>query len=283
MIDMNKLVLAVGLLAGSFSQAQINAPKLSPTASVEQTIGLTEVEIEYSRPSKRDRVVFGELVPYDEIWRTGANENTTIETDGPLIFGKDTLQKATYAIYTKPGKSNWTIYFYAKTDNWGNPEVWEEDQIVLETNASVISTKDVVENFTIGFDAVTTKSAMLIMSWDQVKVAVPFTVTTDEQMAVMIDKVMAGPSANDYYRAADYYLNENIEQEKALEYMNKAIELRGNAPFWMLRKKSLILANLGRYKEAIAVAEESLKAAEAAGNQAYVDMNKKSIEAWKKK
>lgn len=151
-----------------------------------------------------------------------------------------------------------------------------------ETNASVTSTKDVVENFTIGFDAVTTKSAMLIMSWDQVKVAVPFTVTTDEQMAVIIDKVMAGPSANDYYRAADYYLNENIEQEKALEYMNKAIELRGNAPFWMLRKKSLILANLGRYKEAIAVAEESLKAAESAGNQAYVDMNKKSIKLGRK-
>lgn len=279
---MKKVIAIVGIAFAINSYAQINAPKLSPSASIEQTVGLTEIEIEYSRPGKRGRTVFGDVVPYGEIWRTGANENTTIETNGMIFIGQDTLKAGTYSIYTKPEKDKWTIYFYASTDNWGNPEVWEESKIVLETSAPVEKSKDAMENLTFIIDNVTTKSADLVIAWDDVRVAVPFKVDTDAQMKKSIATIMAGPTANDYYRAADYYLNENIEQKMALEYINKAIELRGDAPFWMLRKKSLIQANLGMYAEAIKTAEESLKAAEAAKNNAYIDMNKKSIEAWKK-
>lgn len=280
---MKKVILVTSIFSSLFVQAQIQTPKLSPAASIEQTIGLTEVEIEYSRPAKRSREVFGDLVPYGEIWRTGANENTTIETDGPLLFGVDTLPAGTYALYTKPEKDNWTVYFYASTDNWGTPDNWDEQKVVLQTVIPVVRTKNIVENFTISFDNVTTKTAEITLMWDDIRVSVPFSVDTDKQMMKMINDVMAGPSSNDYYRAADYLLGENIEQERALEYMDKAIALRGEATFWMLRKKSLILANLGQYKDAISVAEESLKLAKEANNQNYVNMNEKSITTWKQK
>ena len=280
---MKNSILSLFTILTTASFAQISAPKLSPKASVKQEVGLTQVECVYSRPAKRDRVVFGDVVPYGEVWRTGANENTLFTIDAPLVFGKDTLAKGTYALYTKPEKSEWTIYFYTETTNWGTPEKWDDTKVAMSLKSVVKTTKDVTENFTISIDDVSTKSATLNLSWDMVKVSVPFSVLTADQMTQSIAKVMAGPSANDYYRAADYYLNENIEQEKALEYINKAIEMSPSAPFWFLRRKSLILANLGRYKEAIAAAEESMVAAEKAGNNTYVEMNKKSIEAWKKK
>jgi tetratricopeptide (TPR) repeat protein len=140
----------------------------------------------------------------------------------------------------------------------------------------------VVETFTISFDKLTTKSAELNFSWDKTRATLSFTVPTAVKMNANIDKVMAGPSANDYYASAEFYFKEKKDLKKALEWINKAVEMRKDA-YWMLRLKSQIQAELGDYKGAVATAKLSLAAAEKEGNKAYIDMNNASIEEWSKK
>ena len=263
--------------------AQIKTPKLSPAAEIHQTVGLTDVVIKYSRPAKRDRDVFPNVVPMDEVWRTGANENSTIETSNVLIFGNDTLPQGTYAIYTKPASTEWEIIFYNKHDNWGTPDAWEEKEIALTTKAKVSQLDAEVVAFTISIDNVSTVDASLSFSWDDTRASVDFSVPTNELVMSTIDKVMSGPSSSDYYNAAEYYLSEGKDMKLALEWMNKAIELRGGQPFWMLRKKSLIQAELGDFKGAIESAKISLEGAKKAEYKNYIKMNEESIETWSKK
>ncbi|MDG1331725.1 MAG: DUF2911 domain-containing protein [Crocinitomicaceae bacterium] len=281
---MKKIMIAL-LCLGSFSlTAQIKTPQPSPAAKAWQTVGLTEVTVEYSRPAKRDRVIFGELVPYDKMWRTGANKNTMITVDNSLIFGKDTLEAGTYAIFTTPknGKS-WDVYFYTDTENWGTPEDWKEENVALQTTAVVSKMSSVTESFTVGIDNVQMDGAELTFSWDKVKAVAAFSVTTTEAVMADIKKTMAGPSAGDYYKAADFYLSQKMEMNTALEYINTALEMRGDDPFWYLRRKALIQAELGQYKEAISTAKLSLAAAKEANYDNYVKMNTESIQEWSKK
>jgi hypothetical protein len=280
-----KKILSVLFLMnlGISVNAQMQAPKLSPIATVEQRVGLTDIKIEYSRPSKSNRTVFSEVVPFNEIWRTGANENTKITISDPIIFGKDTLKTGTYAIFTKPTASNWEIIFYSDITNWGTPDEWDETKVVLKVSSPVVVLNDVVETFTIGIDNITTKTANLNFSWDKTRASVPFAVPTDLKMAASIEKVMAGPTASDYHASADFYFKEKKDLKKALEWSTKACELKGDDAFWMLRLKSQIQAELGDYKGAIETAKKSLVAAEKAKYQAYIDMNNASIEEWSKK
>jgi hypothetical protein len=280
---MKKLILFVALtLTSSLLNAQIQRPMASPQAKVEQKVGLTDVKVEYYRPSKNNRTVFGDVVPFGELWRTGANENTKFTTSDPVVFGKDTLQAGTYAIFTKPTATAWEVIFYSDVTNWGTPDEWDETKVVLRTTATVTPLNDVVETFTISIDNVTTKSASLNFSWDKTRASLNFTVPTDAKMSANIDKVMGGPSANDYYAAAEFYFKEKKDLNKALEWVNKAVAVRTDA-YWMLRLKSQIQAELGDYKGAIETAKLSMAAAEKAENKAYVEMNKVSIEEWSKK
>ena len=273
------------LCLGSFSlSAQITTPQPSPAAKTWQTVGLTEVTVEYSRPAKRDRVIFGDLVPYDQKWRTGANKNTMITTSDVLIFGEDSLEAGTYAIFTTPknGKS-WDIYFYTDTENWGTPEEWNDDNVALKTTATVSKMSSVTESFTIGIDNVVMDGAELSFTWDKVKAVAAFSVPTKETVVANINKVMNGPSAGDYYRAADFYLSQKMELPTALEYINKALDMREDKPFWYLRRKALIQAELGDYKNAIETAKLSLAAAKEANYEGYIKSNQESIEEWSKK
>lgn len=262
--------------------AQIKTPQPSPASTIKQTIGITDVEIVYSRPAARERKVFGDLVPFDKMWRTGANKNTTIENTDVLIFGNDTLLPGTYAIFTKPSKTAWEIYFYTDASNWGTPEKWEEDKVALKVTATPTKTSYMTESFTIGFEDVQKDGAILSLTWENTDVNIPFKVATKERVFASIDKVMAGPSSNDYYRAAEYYLTEKKDLKKALEWMNKSLEMRDDAPFWMLRRKSLIQAELGDLKGAIETAKKSLEGAKEAKNDAYIKMNEESIKEWTK-
>lgn len=262
---------------------QIKSPRASSSATVIQKVGLTELSVKYSRPNKNDRVIFGELVPFDEVWRTGANENTVFTTEDYLLLGADTLPAGKYSIYTKPGKDQWVIYFYATTDNWGNPQTWEEDKVVLSLSSKVEVTTSVIESFTISFEHVTSKQAHLVMSWDKTRVSVLMKVPTDEKMMASINKTMSGVSSGDYYAAADYYLSEKKDMKQALIWIDKAIDAREGQPFWMMRKKSLIQAELKDYKGAIETAKISLEGAKEAGYSNYVSMNEVSIKEWSSK
>lgn len=273
------LTIATCLLTVSLN-AQMKIPQLSPKATVKQTIGLTNVEVEYSRPNRRERAIFGELVSYDELWRTGANRNTVIKTDHVMIFGKDSLQAGSYALFAKPGKDEWKIYFYSDIENWGTPEEWDDSKVALETSAKSMNTQSTVESFTISFNDVTGDGAELELSWENTKVAFPFMVETKSRVIASIEDLMGGPSYYEYFMAANYYLSKDNDLDKALTWINKALDMSEGTPYWMLRDKSLIQAGLGKKEDAIATAKKSLQLAKEDGDDNYVKMNEESIKEW---
>lgn len=279
---MKNLLFLAALVCSSTIFAQIQRPMASPQGKVEQKVGLTDVKVEYYRPSKNNRVVFGEVVPFNELWRTGANENTKFTCADAVVFGKDTLKAGTYAIFTKPSEKSWEVIFYTETTNWGTPDKWDEGKVALRLTANVIALNDVVEMFTIGFDNVTTNSANLVLSWDKTRVAVPFTVPTAVKMQAAIDKTMAGPTSGEYYASAEFYFKEKKDLKQALVWVTKAAEMRPEA-YWFLRLKSQIQAELGDYKGAIATAKVSMELAEKDGDANFVNVNKTAIEEWSKK
>jgi len=273
------LLFCAGLISLGTS-AQIQTPQPSPFSKVEQKIGLTDVSIEYSRPGMRDREIFGNLVPYGKVWRTGANENTKITfSDDVKIAGKE-LKKGTYALYTIPNKDSWEILFYSDSNNWGTPEKWDDNKVALKATAEVHQMPMKMESFTILIDELKNSSAALNFIWENTIVTLPFEVPTDAKALASIEKVMNGPSADDYFSAATYYHETGKDLKKALEWVNKAVEMQGDDAFWILRRKSLIEADLGMKKEAIASAKRSLASAEKAGNADYVKMNKDSLKEW---
>lgn len=272
-------VLSLAFAGSTFAQL---APQLSPAAKIEQKVGLTDISIQYSRPGKRDRVIFGDVVPYGEIWRTGANENTKITFGDPVVFGKDTLKAGTYALYTKPGKDNWEVIFYSDFSNWGTPEEWDDKKVALKVNAKPVALKEVTETFTIAIDGLDNSGAKLTFTWDKTQVVVPFSVPTDAKVMANIKKVMGGPSANDYFGAAQYYYNSKKDLKQAFEWINKAVEMRPDA-FWIVRVKALIQADMGDKAGAIETAKVALDLATKAENQDYIKMLNESIAEWSKK
>jgi len=273
-------ITLLAFISSSLAFGQLQTPKASPTSKLEQTVGLTTITVEYSRPSKNDRIIFGDLIKFDEVWRTGANENTTITLTDLVIINHDTLKAGKYALYTKPMKDSWEVYFYSETSNWGTPEKWEEAKVALKLNVPSKQLQNSVETFTIDIQNLTTTSAEICLKWDKTAVHIPFTLTTNEKVEASIKKLMNGPSSRDYYAAANYYLGEKKELPQALTWMKKAVEMEGTSAFWMYRKLALIHAELGDYSSAIQAAKISIEGAEKASNNSYVEMNKVSITEW---
>lgn len=278
---MRKLVSIAIILCLTFSvSAQIETPAPSPFGKIEQKVGLTDVSVEYSRPGMRGRTIFGDLVPYGEIWRTGANANTKITfSDDVKINGKE-LKKGTYAIYTIPNKESWEVIFYSKSDNWGVPQDWDESKVAVKATANTMEMPMKMETFTIVIDDLKNDSATLNFIWENTIAMLSLEVPTDQKASASIEKIMNGPSANDYFAAASYYHESGKDLNKALEWVTRATEMAGEQAFWILRRKSLIEAEMGKKEQAIATAKKSLASAEKANNADYVKMNKESIQEW---
>ncbi|WP_324027623.1 DUF2911 domain-containing protein [Maribacter sp. BPC-D8] len=281
---MNKVVLFLLAIVASLTvEAQINTPAPSPAAKLMQTVGLTEVSIDYSRPSMRDRKVFGNLVPFDKLWRTGANGFTLVTFDADVTIGGKEVKAGTYSIFTKPGASAWEVFIYTDTVGGGTPSKWEESKVVAQLSVPVYNIEMPVETFTITFDDVTSNGANIGIIWENTYVAIPFTVGTDATVMSSIDKALNGPTAEDYYASAVYYSSEGKDIKKAKEWMDKAMSMTDKPAFWQLRQQSLILAKAGDKKGAIEAAKKSLTGATAAGNNDYIKMNNESIKEWSSK
>ncbi|WGH75659.1 DUF2911 domain-containing protein [Tenacibaculum tangerinum] len=276
---MKKILLSLFVVAlSTTTNAQLKTPAPSPAAKLEQTVGLTEVSVEYSRPGMRGRAIFGDLVPYGKLWRTGANANTKVTFGDDVTIDGKTLKKGTYALFTKPGKDSWEFIFYSDANNWGTPRNWDDAKVALSTTAKVQPMPMKMETFTIIIDDLTNDSAVLGMLWEDVYVGVKFNTPTGKMVEESIAKVMAGPAANDYFSSAVYYLQEGKDINKAKEWINKAVDMTKDQPrFWYLRQQSLILAKAGDKKGAVAAAKASLAGAEKAGNADYVKMNKEFL------
>lgn len=284
---MRKIIFILATVIANYAlYAQVKTPQSSPKAEVHQVVGLTDVEIEYSRPSSKGRAVFGDLVPFGKLWRTGANQNTMVSFSEDVTIKGTTLKKGKYALFTVPKAEMWEIIFYTDTNNWGLPEKFDENKVALRTNADAIVSPFKTETFTVAINNLTNDSATLDFQWEKTYVSLKFEVPTQKTALASIDKVLAGPTANDYYSSAQYFYQSNGDLTKALEYVNKAVSLvkpGTDVPFWYLRQKSLIQAKLDDKKGAIETAKLSLASAQKAGNDDYVKMNKDSIAEWSKK
>lgn len=270
-------VAAIAMTAGA--TAQIETPAPSPFQKIEQKVGLTDVTVEYSRPSMKGRTIFGDLVPYDKMWRTGANKNTTISFSETVMVGGKEVKAGTYAIFTKPNATSWDVYLYTDSENWGTPGKWDDSKVAAMVSAPVQPMPMSIESFTITFDDLKSDGASVGMLWDNAYVALPIKTMTDKAVSASIERVMAGPAANDYYSAAVYYLENGKDINQAKTWIDKAVSMRSDA-FWYQRQQSLIYAKAGDKKGAIKAAKSSMALAEKAGNADYVALNKKSLMEW---
>lgn len=284
---MKKILFLVAVVIANLTiEAQVKTPAPSPKCVVNQVVGLTDVTLDYSRPSAKGRTIFGDLVPFGKLWRTGANQNSMITFSDDVMIKGTTLPKGKYAIFTTPKADMWEVVFYSATDNWGTPENWDASKVAYSTNVDPILLNHPVETFTLSINNITNDSATLDIAWEKIMVSVKFEVPTQKAAMASINKVLAGPAAGDYYASAQYMLSADADMNKALEYINKAVAMAKageDVPFWHLRLKSLIQAKMGDKKGAIETAKASMANAEKAKNNDYVKMNSDSIKEWSKK
>ncbi len=287
--NMKKLILST-LLFCAFSlvqtSAQIQTPNASPSCKIIQTVGLTDVTIEFSRPSKKGRELFVDVEKWGKMWRTGANRSTKIEfSDDVKIEGKE-VKKGKYAIYSIPGKETWTVMLYSDLSLGGNVNGYDASKEVLRFDVKTIVTNEEMESFNFIIDNVKDNSASIAFIWGNYYV--PFSIETEVDSKVMaaIEKTMKGVSRNDYYQAAHYYYKTEKDLDQALTWAkaaNKIASDEGNPRYWQLRLEAQIQAKKGDYKRATAKIAESTAAAKKAGNTGYAEANEKMVAEWKGK
>jgi hypothetical protein len=213
---MKKIIIALAIFIANFTiEAQVKTPAPSPKATIMQTVGLTDVEVVYSRPAAKGRPVFGNLVPFGKLWRTGANANTTISFSDDVVIDGKTLKKGKYALYTIPKIESWEIIFYTTTDNWGLPEEFKETNVALRTTVKEEALPKAVESFTIGINNLDLNSGHLDLAWENSSVSMKFEVPTQKIATASIEKVLAGPTANDYFSASQYLFQANGDIAKS--------------------------------------------------------------------
>lgn len=269
-------ILLTFALSINLSAQQIRMPAPSPLSEVKETIGLTDVSIVYSRPSVKERVIFGDLVPYGKLWRTGANMATKITfSDDVKIEGKE-LAAGSYSLFTIPGESEWTLIFNTVTDQAGVAQ-YDETKDAVRVTVKSDNMPISVETLMIGINSIRNDHAYLMVVWENTIVAAKIEVNTDEAVMASIKRAMDPSSdAGKYWAAANYYFETDRDLDKALEWVNKSIEL-GNNRFWVVHMKARIQKKMGDCSAAVASAEESKKMAKEANNDDYVALNDKLI------
>ena len=280
---MKKFLLFLLAITATFTvNAQLVTPQPSPLSKLEQKVGLTDITLEYSRPSMRERVVFGNILPYGKLWRLGANANTKITFSTDVTIGDYDLKAGSYAIFATPNETSWNVVFYNDATNSGLPKTWDDSKVVATVTAEIYPMPVKIETFTMTFDDLTSSSTVLGMMWESVYVGVNIEVPTDDLVLASINDAMNGtPSGSDYYAAAVYYLEEGKDIKQAKIWIDKSISMAGqDIPFWQSRRQALIYAKSGDKAGAITAAKKSLAAAEKAGNADYIRMNNDSLKEW---
>lgn len=256
------------------SQAQIKTPAPSPQQTVKQEFGLSNVELSYCRPAVKGRKVFGDLVPYGKVWRTGANGATTITFGEEVTFGGTKVAAGKYGLLTIPGQNEWTVILTKQT-NVTSPAAYKQEEDVVRVKAKVNYLPFSLESFLISFDKILATSMDLIIGWDNIIVSVPITNNSTAKVSAMISE-LEGKENFPYFNAASFYLENNKDLNKALGWFEKAAAQNPEA-FWILYQKAQCEAKLGKKQAAIASANKSISLASAAKNDDYVSLNKKLL------
>lgn len=279
---MKKFLTVLVMFTLFFSmKAQVKTPAPSPFSKLEQKVGLTDVTLEYSRPGVKGRTIFGDLVPFGKIWRTGANARTKITFSTDVTIEGQLLKAGSYSIFTFPNAESWEVIFYSDGKTSGTPKDLDAKFIAAKATAKVYPIPFDVETFTMDINNITHDGARLEIIWEKTWVGLDFSVPTDKIVLASIEDTLKGASGADFYASAVYYLQTGKDINQAKTWIDKAISMSGDkVPFWQLRQKSLIYAKAGDKTGAIAVAKESLAKAKAAGNDDYVKLNTDSLKEW---
>jgi hypothetical protein len=273
------------LATGLFAQApKINFPAASPASSVSQRVGLTDIQINYNRPGAKGRKVFGGLVPYDHIWRTGANTATKVSFSTPVKLNGTEVPAGTYELFTIPGTAEWTVIIHKNMSQWG-AYAYDEKHDVARIKAKPVALANHVETLTIGLNDLRDESATLNIAWEKVLVSVSLTLDVKSTLIPQIEAVMAsGGEKLPYASAAMYYLENGLDLNKAATWMDAAIAAQPDA-FYLVYRKALIQEKLGDKAGAIATAQKSLASANLAPSAAlkeeYVGLNQALIDRLK--
>jgi len=276
------LAVAAAALAAGQALAQVEVPRVSQAATVSQTVGTTKIEIAYSRPGVKGRAIWGGLVPYNEVWRTGANEATTISFSDPVSVGGTMLPAGTYSLATIPTAEEWTVIFSKQQDLWGMYE-YKPEMDALRIKAKPQAAEH-TEWLTISFPSVAPDSAEVALAWEKVRVA--FTVSVDA-VGLTVSKAraaVAAAAADDFqtpFRAANYCLQNDVNVDEAVRWLDKSIGVK--ATYGNLGAKARYLAKKGDLKAALATAGKAIEAGKAATPKADTSALEKLVAEWQGK
>ena len=283
MKKLNILFLALVICSVvNFAQAQITTPQPSPAATVSQMVGITNITVIYSRPSVKGRVVFGDLLKYDKVWRTGANQATKITLADEVTIEGNKLAKGDYAIMSIPNATEWTVIFSKNLTT--NEGTYKQEEDALRVKVKPTKTAAKVESFTISFTDLTTNAGVLEFAWDNTAVRLKVETDVDSKVEKQIaDFTNPNKDWNGYFQAASYYFNNNKDLNKAYEWVVKSTSMQPQ--YWTLYLKAQIEMKLKKYQDAIVSAEKSMqmaKDAKPAPNTQYVEFNEKLLAEAKK-
>ena len=262
------------LISSLFFLVQANAqtlttPQASPTQTVKQNFGLGSIELSYSRPAKKGRKIMGDLVPFDKVWRTGANNATTLSFSEDVTIGGKDVKAGKYGLLSIPGAAKWTIII-SKDDNVSNPANYKPENDMVRVEADVVTMPFTIENFTIGFGDITGSSCNLQMMWENTFLQFPISTGTDAKVMKQIDNFM-NKDNKPYFNAASYYYDNGKDLNQALTWVTKAVENNKEA-FWMFMLKARIHLKLGDKTASKAAATTCIELATKAKNDDYVKM-----------
>ncbi|MEM6321855.1 MAG: DUF2911 domain-containing protein, partial [Bacteroidota bacterium] len=237
------IALLVFLSLGS--KAQVEYLRLSPAQKIQQRVGMTDIELAFFRPQMKGRKIFGDLVPYGKMWRTGANENTTISFDHRIKIGETEVAAGKYALFTKPMETQWEIYFYKKVNNLDVPNPIDSTQLIYLTTVPSVEKSTTEETLVINFYSLTETTATLGIQWERTYVGIPLSFYTQEVMEKRMAKTFK-KNILDYSIAASYYAQRGIELEKAKELRKLVLQLKEVPSAWDLYIYGSILLKMGQ-------------------------------------
>ncbi len=256
------------------AEAQLKTPAPSPTQTIKQDFGLGSIELSYSRPAMKGRKIFGDLVPYGNVWRTGANSATLLTFSDEVTIGGKKVPAGKYGLLSIPNKDSWTLIISKQLDVT-SPAAYKAESDVVRVDVNTMKMGEKMESFTMQFANVKPTSCELHIMWENTAVSLPISTDVDTKVMTQIDQLM-NKDTRPYFNAAMYYMDNGKDLNQALSWFDKAIEQTPTA-FWVHHQRANCLAKLGKKAEAKAAAEKSKELAAAAKNDDYVKLNEKLL------
>ena len=280
-------VCGLSLFAQTNGTTEIQFPAPSPACTLKQRVGLTDIEIVYSRPGVKDRQIFGGIVPYDKVWRTGANNATKITFSTAVKLNGADIPAGTYALFTIPGENEWTIIINKGAAQWGAFQ-YDEKADVARFKATPVTLTKPMETFVIEFTDIRDESALLNLAWENTLVPIKFEVELTGKLVPQIEAAMASPDKKSdgfYFQAATFYYNHDLDLKKALDWVNAGLADNPRIAYEILHLKAQILAKLGKKEDAIAAAKQSIELATKAegASSSFVKMGQDIISSLQNK